>query len=173
MQTSVLLISFLGMAFVAAAFGYVIANSGSREDDYSAVSSRGYRIRRGWMLSLCALGVLVTAWSLMPFPIKAAITGETRTIDVVGKQWSWDIESNSAQVGESVRFRVTSSDVNHGFALYGPDNKIVAQTQAMPGYTNNLDVTFEEPGVYRVLCLEYCGVAHHAMIAEITVTEER
>lgn len=172
MQTSVLLISFLGMAFVAAAFYYVITNSGSREDDYSAISSRGYRIRRWWMVGLCAVGVLVTAWSLMPFPIKAAISGDARSIDVVGKQWSWDIDSTSAKVGESVRFRVTSSDVNHGFALYSPDNKIVAQTQAMPGYINNLDVTFEQPGVYRVLCLEYCGVAHHAMIAKITVTEE-
>jgi cytochrome c oxidase subunit 2 len=60
--------------------------------------------------------------------------------------------------------------VNHGFALYDPDMRIVAQTQAMPGYTNVLRYTFREPGVYRVLCLEYCGVGHHEMTAEIKVS---
>ena len=172
MQTSVLLISLLLMALVAAAFGFVVVRSGPREDDYSAVTSGGYLIRRWWFLFLCAAGVLVTAWSLIPFPLQAGLVGAPRAIDVEGRQWSWDISSRTAQVGESVLFRVTSADVNHGFALYGPDDQILAQTQAMPGYVNELDVTFEQPGRYRVLCLEYCGLAHHAMMAEITVTEE-
>ncbi len=171
MQTSVLLTSLLGMALVAAAFGFVIVRSGSRDDDYSTITGRGYLIRRWWFLFLCAAGVLVTFWSLIPYPLQAGAVGAPRAIDVVGKQCSWDITSRTARVGESVVFRVTSADVNHGFALYGPDDQIVAQTQAMPGYVNKLDVTFEQPGLYRVLCLEYCGVAHHAMIAEITVTE--
>jgi hypothetical protein len=50
--------------------------------------------------------------------------------------------------------------------------RIVAQTQAMPGYTNVLRYTFTEPGVYRVLCLEYCEIAHHRMKAQITVTAQ-
>jgi cytochrome c oxidase subunit 2 len=48
--------------------------------------------------------------------------------------------------------------------------RIVAQTQAMPGYTNVLRYTFTEAGTYRVLCLEYCGAAHHVMAADIKVT---
>jgi len=171
MQTSVLLVSLLGMALVAGAFGFVVARSGPRDDDYSDITRRGYLIRRWWLVLLLAFGVLVTAWTLIPFPLQAALDGTPRTIDVVGRQWSWDISSRSAKVGESVRFRVTAADVNHGFALYGPDDQIVAQTQAMPGYINNLDVTFEQAGGYRVHCLEYCGLAHHAMTAEITVTE--
>ncbi|MEY6434070.1 hypothetical protein ABC977_16820 [Thioalkalicoccus limnaeus] len=158
------------MALVAAAFAFVVVRSGPRDDDSPAIISRGYRIRLGWLLFLCVVGVLVSVWSLIPFPLQ--LVGAPRAIDVVGRQWSWDIASRTAQVGESVRFRVTSADVNHGFGLYGPDDLIVAQTQAMPGYVNELDVTFEQPGRYRVLCLEYCGLAHHAMTAEITVTEE-
>ena len=171
MQTYVLLTSLVGMALVAAAFGFVVAHSGPRDDDYSAIASLGYLIRRWWLLFLLAAGVLVSAWSLIPFPLQAGVVGAPRAVDVVGRQWSWDLGSHTAQVGESVRFRVTSADVNHGFALYGPDDQIVAQTQAMPGYINELDVTFKQPGLYRVLCLEYCGTAHHGMIAEINVTE--
>ena len=161
----------LAMALVAVAFGLVVKRSGTRDEDYSSITRQGYLIRRWWMLALCALGVLVSAWTLIPFPLQAAMVGEPRAIDVVGKQFSWDLTSSSAQVGEPVVFRVTAADVNHGFALYGPDNQIVAQTQAMPGYVNELNVTFDQAGVYRVLCLEYCGIAHHGMTAEFNVTE--
>jgi len=44
-----------------------------------------------------------------------------------------------------------------------------ALAQAMPNYVNVLRYTFTEPGTYRVYCLEYCGLAHHEMAADITV----
>ncbi|MGH8337220.1 MAG: cytochrome oxidase, partial [Gammaproteobacteria bacterium] len=75
------------------------------------------------------------------------------------------------QADSPVEFRVTSSDVNHGFAIYAPDGRIVTQVQAMPGFTNKLVYTFTQPGTYRVMCLEYCGVAHAVMTSEITVVE--
>ncbi len=65
--------------------------------------------------------------------------------------------------GELVEFRVTSFDVNHGFAIYDSDNNLIAQTQAMPGYVNRLRWRFEEPGAYNVFCLEYCGMGHQLM----------
>lgn len=68
-----------------------------------------------------------------------------------------------------VEFRVTSLDVNHGFAIYSPSKQIVAQTQAMPGYVNLLRWKFEEPGTYTVHCLEYCGMAHQVMQTTFTV----
>lgn len=70
---------------------------------------------------------------------------------------------------ELVEFRVTSLDVNHGFAIYDKGNRLIAQTQAMPGYVNRLRWKFDEPGEYTVLCLEYCGMAHQLMRASITV----
>lgn len=71
--------------------------------------------------------------------------------------------------GELVEFRVTSLDVNHGFAIYGPNNDIVAQTQAMPGYVNRLRWKFTTPGTYNILCLEYCGNGHQLMKSTFTV----
>lgn len=65
--------------------------------------------------------------------------------------------------GSLVEFRVTSFDVNHSFAVYSPDNRLLAQTQAMPGYVNRLRVRFAEPGRHYVLCLELCGMGHHRM----------
>jgi len=42
--------------------------------------------------------------------------------------------------------------------------------QAMPGYHNKLDVTLSEPGVYRIRCLEFCGLSHSTMESSFRVT---
>jgi cytochrome c oxidase subunit 2 len=49
---------------------------------------------------------------------------------------------------------------------------LLFQVQAMPGYVNQVEYVFDKPGTYHVVCLEYCGVAHHAMTAEFTVVAE-
>jgi cytochrome c oxidase subunit 2 len=71
--------------------------------------------------------------------------------------------------GSPVEFRVTSKDVNHDFAVYAPDGRIATQTQAMPGFTNKIVYTFTQPGTYKVMCLEYCGIGHAPMTSEIKV----
>ena len=92
-------------------------------------------------------------------------------VNATGAQWYWDLDREEVVAGQPVEFRVTSTDVNHGFGLYDGAGRLVAQTQAMPGYVNRLNHVFEMPGTYRVLCLEYCGLAHHDMKAELVVTE--
>jgi cytochrome c oxidase subunit 2 len=71
--------------------------------------------------------------------------------------------------GRLIEFRVTSLDVNHGFGIYDQSDRLIAQTQAMPGYVNRLRWKFKEPGQYTILCLEYCGMAHQVMRASLTV----
>ena len=68
-------------------------------------------------------------------------------------------------------FNVTSGDVNHGLGVYDPSMRMVGQAQAMPGYVNRLAVTLDRPGTYKLLCMEYCGLVHHAMVSELTVGE--
>ncbi|MBW7846842.1 MAG: cytochrome C oxidase subunit II [Bacteroidales bacterium] len=89
-----------------------------------------------------------------------------QAIDPASPTGESSIELNT---NELVEFRVTSLDVNHGFAIYSPHNELIAQTQAMPGYVNRLRWKFSEPGLYTVYCLEYCGMAHQAMKTTITV----
>lgn len=72
-------------------------------------------------------------------------------------------------LGGLIEFRVTSKDVNHGFGIYNGRKELIAQVQAMPGYVNRLRWVFDEPGKYHILCLEYCGMSHHAMHSSFTV----
>lgn len=171
MQTTVLLITLLSIAALAVAFLLVIARSHTVQNDYANIASRAYRIRRWWLFGLCAFGVIISLLTLRPFPLTAKADVPPRVINAEGGQWYWNLDADTAVVGEALQFHVTAVDVNHGFALYGPDDRIVAQIQAMPGYTNKVNVRFTEAGVYRILCLEYCGLAHHNMTAEIRVAD--
>ena len=72
-------------------------------------------------------------------------------------------EAIELPANELVEFRVTSLDANHGFAIYDDTNRLITQTQAMPGYVNRLRLKFKDPGKYNIFCLEYCGMAHHGM----------
>jgi cytochrome c oxidase subunit 2 len=144
-----------------------LAGSTGNADEIAADAAR-WRKLSFW--SLVVLFIPVIGFSLTKLPYgPAAGGGPTVAINATGTQWSWNVSPATVAVGQSVEFMVTAADVNHGFGLYDPSNRLVAQTQAMPGYTNVMRYTFATPGTYRVLCLEYCGLGHHSMFAQIDV----
>ncbi len=177
MQQVAWLLSLALMFLVATGFAFVALNSGRRTDDYKPLQVRAYRIRTKlfWVLVLLLGPAMVYTLLDLPYSAShahAAASGSTAlAIDAKGYQWRWELSRDQVAVGQSVHFRVTSADINHGFALYDPEMRLVAQTQAMPGYTNTLNYTFDRAGTYKVLCLEYCGIAHHNMVTEIKVSD--
>lgn len=89
-----------------------------------------------------------------------------KPIDPITMEGSEPIE---LPAGKPVEFRVTSIDVNHGFAIYNDKAELIIQTQAMPKYVNRLRWQFDIPGTYTILCLEFCGFGHHNMRSTFTV----
>jgi hypothetical protein len=49
-------------------------------------------------------------------------------------------------MGQEVEFRVKTENVTQGISIYTPDMTLVAQVQAMLGYTNALVHTFDKLG---------------------------
>ncbi|MHB8462842.1 MAG: cupredoxin domain-containing protein, partial [Vulcanimicrobiaceae bacterium] len=122
-----------------------------------------YAIRRYWLWTTLVVAVAVFALTVPQFPYqKAKADPSARHYTVVAQQYSFSMPS-SLPLNTPIVFDVTSKDVNHGFGIYGPDDKVFSQVQAMPDYVNHLALTFTVPGHYTVRCLEYCGIAHAAM----------
>jgi len=78
-------------------------------------------------------------------------------------QFAWLIPSKPLRAGRPVEFRLTSADVNHGFAVFSPQDVFLFQVQVMPGHTQLYNYTFTKPGTYSIECFEYCGVGHDQM----------
>ena len=125
--------------------------------------------RRMLIWAMVVFGAIVTFASLREWPHAIASGENVVQINVTGGQWYWEIDTQEVPVGKKVVFNLHTEDVNHGFGVLGPEGDLLFQTQAMPGYVNQVQYIFDIPGTYRVLCMEFCGVAHHDMIDEFTV----
>ena len=94
-----------------------------------------------------------------------------QVVRVTGVQFAWAVAPTEVRAGVPVEFQLRTRDVNHGFGIYNPDGDYVTQAQVIPDRTQTLVWTFDDPGTYRVLCLEFCGSKHHEMITEFEVVE--
>ena len=88
---------------------------------------------------------------------------------MTARQFFWQLRPATVKVDVPVAFVTRSDDVNHGFGIY-KGHRFIAQIQVVPDRSSTLVQTFHEPGIYTVLCLEYCGVDHHGMVATFRVT---
>lgn len=125
---------------------------------------------KGWFIfAVIALGVLLLATlAFIPYGDNAAATGQQQ-VQVGSQQFAWIVTPSTITAGVPVRFEVTASDVNHGFAVYNDDNVLLFQIQAVPDSTSHIVYTFKNPGRYQVVCLEFCGIDHDNMIGSFQV----
>jgi cytochrome c oxidase subunit 2 len=144
-----------------------------------------YRLRK-WLFLILSFSLLLflgLTLPLMPYPDDNE--KPDRVVYVRARQFLFELSENpfpsdgsmqtpptplaSVPAGELIEFRVVTADVTHGFGLYTHEGDLISQVQAMPGYVNRLRVRFSEPGVYNILCMEYCGVTHHVMRSMLRV----
>lgn len=81
------------------------------------------------------------------------------------QMWSFEPSELYFPVGSEVDFYLSSSDVVHGFHIADKGTNMMA----VPGGINKATAVFNKPGVYEIVCHEYCGSGHHHMRAEIIV----
>ncbi len=92
-----------------------------------------------------------------------------RVIEVVGHQWWWEVRYPDAgvvtaneihlPVGRPVELRVVSADVVHSFWV----PELAGKIDALPDHANSLVLQADEPGEYRGVCAEFCGLQHAKM----------
>ncbi len=159
-----------------AGWAIVIAHAGSSVVPLEELEHSENHVRLWLLAGLFAVAVVLFFLTLRWLPYESARDTElgapALTVSVSGAQWAWTLSQNRVREGVPIDFAVTSRDVNHDFAIYDPEGRLVAQVQAMPGYTNHLVYEFHEPGSYTIRCLEYCGLGHHTMTASLAVVKE-
>lgn len=116
--------------------------------------------------------------------VNAEVEDPDVTIETVAFQWGWrfnyadhDVTISGTSedppeivvpVDSELRFTLEASDVDHAF--YIP--KFLIKRDVIPGRTNQLDLSIEEPGVYEGLCAEFCGLLHDRMTFTVRAVEQ-
>lgn len=160
---------FAVLALLLATAFLVIGLQAGSEVGAQRVHDVGYWLRKRWLALVLVIGVLVVGISLFDLPYASGGRAGRTVVKVTGGQFFWSLQPDQAKAGTPLRFDVTSVDVNHGFGLYDPRGHLIGSVQAMPGYHNELDLTLDEAGVYRIRCLELCGLNHSTMEGSFTV----
>jgi cytochrome c oxidase subunit 2 len=71
------------------------------------------------------------------------------------------------KAGEPYRIWISSIDALNGFSIVGGGQNI--NLEIAPEHAYGATFTPDEPGVYLVVCNEYCGLGHHQMKGRIVV----
>ena len=79
----------------------------------------------------------------------------------------WNFTPNEIKVpaGSTVTFHIASRDVQHSLLI----ERTNVNVMILPGQVTNITARFDEPGEYRFLCAEYCGIGHHLMFGAVVV----
>ncbi len=86
-------------------------------------------------------------------------------IHYVAKMWYFEPADVEIPAGSVVDIYLTSADVVHGFQIDGTNVNLMA----IPGTVAYARYKFEKPGVYHIVCHEYCGIGHQDMSTKIIV----
>ncbi len=85
-------------------------------------------------------------------------SGEVKEFDVVINKLGFE-HNISAKVGDTLRLKVTSSDVTHGIFISGYD----INERISPGQVKIIKFKVTKPGKVRLTCSVMCGPGHLSM----------
>lgn len=81
-----------------------------------------------------------------------------------GRMWNWT-PILELEKGKTYRVHLSSVDLQHGVSIL-PLN---INYMALPGYDYVLTITPTTSGDFRIICNEFCGIGHHAMVGKLVV----
>jgi cytochrome c oxidase subunit 2 len=133
------------MFFVVFDYGVVVRTDGFRRDPAAAATAPGADV-----------GLVRTG-------------PNAYAVYMLAHLWTWTPSPLHVPQGAAITFHVASSDVLHGFEVQGTTINVTA----IPGVAGSVTYTFDHPGTYYIICNEFCGIEHQAMIGRIIVDPAR
>lgn len=109
--------------------------------------------------------------TVIPAEASPEVTEQTMTevkeISMVARKWEFVPATITVKKGDSVRFRIKSEDVKHGFSL--PDFNV--KQELNPGETTVVEFVADKTGTFSFSCSVYCGDGHTGMTGTLIVEE--
>ena len=95
----------------------------------------------------------------------SSASAEERFFEIKAKKFSYTPNIITVNRGDTVKIRLLSEDVHHGFFLDGYGLK----TSAHPGMEGSLKFIADKPGRYTFRCSVTCGEFHPYMVGYLVV----
>jgi cytochrome c oxidase subunit 2 len=127
-----------------------------------------------WTIIPLILVIVIFYIGLKGYVQMRTVPQEPYEVMVTGQSWSWTFDhpngakeagSLTVPLGRPVKLTITSTDVLH--SVFIPAFRV--KQDAVPGRYTSLWFTPTQPGIYDLLCAEYCGTEHSTMNALVRV----
>jgi cytochrome c oxidase subunit II len=118
---------------------------------------RFYRVLTAFLLA----GLLlpwISSW-------QASAAPNVRVIEITARRFSFTPNSITLKKGETVKLRLTSQDVTHGFF----NRTFNLDEDLEPNETKEIIITPQETGTYTIICDHFCGTNHGNMNMTVVV----
>jgi cytochrome c oxidase subunit II len=106
------------------------------------------------------------------FAALLSLTGANRAhaddipvVEITAKRFAFTPDKITLKRGQTVKLRLRSEDVTHGFFL----RPLKLDEEIPAGGTTDVTVTPDTPGSYTTICDHFCGANHGNMIMTIVV----
>jgi cytochrome c oxidase subunit 2 len=124
-----------------------------------------------WGVAVLAFLVVVLGGTIfqIPYWTDDSNAKTPQKLEIVGQQFAFTVNPPRVRANEETRIELRAKDVSHAVGIYEPDGTLVKQVNILPGVTQKILVTFKKTGVYKLRCLEFCGLDHHLMQNDLVV----
>ena len=92
--------------------------------------------------------------------------GNIFEVHYVTRMWAFEPSVLRIPTGSTLDIYAVSKDVTHGLEIAGTNVNLMV----VPGAVANSRVHFDKPGIYSIVCHEFCGKGHQNMNARIEVS---
>jgi cytochrome c oxidase subunit 2 len=152
--------------------GCAVYATRTRPVEHEIFAGTAFIVGGGVALPVVVLSpLLIYSFLLAGEPV--AVPGDGLRIEVIGKQWWWEVRyfppgtdepvvsANEVRlpVGQPVELSLRSIDVIHSFWL----PRLAGKTDIIPGRVNRMVIQADAEGEFRDQCAEYCGGPHALM----------
>jgi cytochrome c oxidase subunit II len=157
---------------VQGALVYTVWRFRAKQDNSTVIPAQIHgntKIEIAWTI---APAIVLLVIAVLTFRTQAANSyqpPEAIKIKAIAHQWWFEFQYNDGAlvtasdmyipVGQPVQIQLEAADVMHNFWV----PKLAGKTYMIPGKTNYISFTANEPGIYRAFCAEFCGEAHAQM----------
>jgi cytochrome c oxidase subunit II len=129
-----------------------------------------------WTVIPLALVMLMFYYGWVAFAPMRTAPADALRVTAIGRKWEWEFDYGNGMkskqlvipVNKAVRLDLKSEDINH--SLFIPAFRV--KEDVIPGYNNFLWFIPNYIGSYEILCTEYCGLLHSAMLSKAIVVEQ-
>jgi len=90
---------------------------------------------------------------------------EPRVIDITAKRYEFAPNRVTLKKGETVKLRLHSEDVTHGFF----SRQLKIDETVEPGKTAEVTLTPQTAGTFKTICDQFCGAGHGNMAMTFVV----